>query len=432
MEVDPATGQLVYDEWILTVPRQSGKSSLILAKAVHRATATGFFGPRQRLVYTAQTRNKAREKWEEDYAGDLKRSKTWGSQVRAHFGNGNEHLRFPNGSRFGIEANTEKAGHGGTLDEAYIDEAFAQQDRRLEQAFSPAMITRSNTQTGVVSTAGWLDGSPYLLDKVQAGRDQADMGIRSGTAYFEWSADDDADPEDPATWWSCMPALGHTVTEEAIAAELRKLDRNDFLRAYLNRWVLKDAPESAIVDPEVWAALEDPDAGSSPRPSPVVFAVSTSLDRKWSYIGLAGVRSDGDTHVQIVKAQRGTGWVPSEVERLSKEWKAPVAIDGTDPAASLIPAIEKRKVKVAVLQRREMARGCGMFVDAVDEGTVRHGGGKLLPISLAAARKQRVGDAWVWAGPKDGSTDIAPIKAVTAALYALTGKNVKRRSGVVV
>jgi hypothetical protein len=125
LEIDPDTGRLAFDEYVLTVPRQSGKSTFVLAKAAHRASATGFFGGRQRLVYTAQTRGKAREKWEEDFVADLQASRKFRGRVTTHLGNGNEHLRFTNGSRFGIEANTEKAGHGGTLDEAFIDEAFS-------------------------------------------------------------------------------------------------------------------------------------------------------------------------------------------------------------------------------------------------------------------------------------------------------------------
>jgi len=62
LEIDPETGGLYYGEFDLTVPRQSGKSTFVLAKATHRCSATGFFGRRQRVVYTAQTRLKAREK----------------------------------------------------------------------------------------------------------------------------------------------------------------------------------------------------------------------------------------------------------------------------------------------------------------------------------------------------------------------------------
>jgi phage terminase large subunit-like protein len=266
MEIDPATGRLAYQEWGLTVPRQSGKSTFVEAKSAHRCTATKFFGPRQHVVYTAQTRAKAREKWEEDFVADFEASAVFRSRIRVHKGNGAEHVRFSNQSRFGLESSTEKAGHGPTVDEAYIDEAFAHQDFRLEQAFGPAMITRLNKQLGWIGTAGWLGGSPYLEEKVALGRLAALEGRSRGLAYFEWSAHEDADPGDPATWYGCMPALGHTITEEAIRAEYEKArdagKLNEFRRPYLNQWVPKNAlaEEWLVLTEDAWGSCLNRDA----------------------------------------------------------------------------------------------------------------------------------------------------------------------------
>lgn len=428
LEIDPLTGELAYSEIGLTVPRQSGKSTLILAKAVHRASATGFFGPRQRIVYTAQTRNKAREKWEEDYAADLRLSKTFGPRINTHFGNGNEHIRFSNGSRFGIEANTEKAGHGSTLDEAYIDEAFAQPDNRLEQAFRPAMITRRNTQLCWVSTAGWLDGSPYLLEKVRRGRDCADMGLREGLAYFEWSAPEDADIDDRDAWRECMPALGHTIDERKIAAEMSAMSENpnDFRRAFLNQWVLRNDPSGeTVVDMGTWRDLVDIEDS---RPNPVAFSLEVSKDRKWSSIGLAGRRSDGLTHLQIVQAGRGTGWVVQRLAQLVKEWRpiAGVAINTTGQAGSLIPHLESARVEVLKMSNRDAAHACGLLVDGVNEATIRHLGQPQVTGALASARKRTIGDTWTLTAP-DGS-DIAPVQAIALALKAL-GTEKQGRTG---
>lgn len=64
-EVDPLTGLLWYREVIIEIPRQSGKTTLGLTVRVHRAT--GPFGGPQMLLYTAQTRNDARQKWEDEH-----------------------------------------------------------------------------------------------------------------------------------------------------------------------------------------------------------------------------------------------------------------------------------------------------------------------------------------------------------------------------
>jgi phage terminase large subunit-like protein len=307
LEIDPATGRLAYTELGLTVPRQSGKSTFVLAKAVHRCNAAGFFGARQRLVYTAQTRQKAREKWEQDFVPDLEAARAFRGRFHPSWANGNEHLRFANGSRWGLEASTEKAGHGGTIDEAYIDEAFAQADFRLEQAFGPAMITRVNKLLAWISTAGWLGGSPYLEAKAKAGRAAAEQDRRSGLAYFEWSAPQDADPGDEAVWRACMPALGHTISVDAIRAEYAKaVDQgtvNEFRRAYLNQWVPKDVPDSWLVIGEAaWAALADP--GSHPVPRVALSAVFAH-DQSRAAVGLAGWRPDGLLHVEVADYRPG-------------------------------------------------------------------------------------------------------------------------------
>ena len=317
LEIDPDTGELAYNEFGLTVPRQSGKSTLLLAKAVHRALAAGFFGGRQSIVYTAQTRKDSREKFVTDFAPDLAAS-SFKNVATPNWQGGAERIKFQNGSIFKIEATTEKAGHGGTLDEAYIDEAFAHVDNRSEDAFRPAMITRRNKQLGVISTAGWSDGSPFLQAKVKAGRAATEMGIRSGLAYFEWSAPEDADPADAASWRDCMPALGHTITEAAIQAEfdraLREGKLNGFRRAYLNQWVPKFEASNGSIFPS-WGELADP---AAERSSTVCFGVATAPDRARSAVVAAWRRSDGAVHLaraapgRAARAVRGAAGRPRQ------------------------------------------------------------------------------------------------------------------------
>jgi hypothetical protein len=418
LEIDSDTGLLAYPEFGLTVPRQSGKSTFLLAKAVHRASAAKFFGPRQHIVYTAQTRKDARKKFEEDYGGVLEGSAYFRHKADPRWGNGNEHIRFPNHSRFAIEANTEKAGHGPTLDEAYIDEAFAQVDARLEQAFRPAMITRRNKQLGWISTAGWSDGSPYLQAKVKRGREQAEMGVREGLAYFEWSAPQDADPQDRAVWRSCMPALGHTISEDSIAVEFASMDLNDFRRAYLNQWVIRGAPSDWVVIPEMaWSDLLDP--RSAPL-DPVAFAADATPNQDHGSIGVAGLREDGTLHVEVIDHRPGMAWMPARLLELYAKWRpCAVVVDPKRQANTLIPGLEGAGVEVTKTTARQMAQACGQLFSAVtDSRSLRHLGQPDLDSALARATKRELEGAWAW----DGRTgvDISPLVAVTLAAWGYT------------
>jgi phage terminase large subunit-like protein len=421
LEIDPETGRLAYDEIDLTVPRQSGKSTWVEAKAVHRCSASKFFGPRQRVVYTAQTRQKAREKWEQDFVPDLEAARAFRGRFHPSWANGNEHLRFSNGSRWGLEASTEKAGHGGTIDESYIDEAFAQPDFRLEQAFGPAMITRLNKQLVVISTAGWLGASPYLESKVKAGRAAVAEGRRSGRAYFEWSAPQDADPGDEAVWRACMPALGRTITVEAIRAEYEKArdqgKLNEFRRAYLNQWVLKDVPDKwAVIPDAAWRLLAD--EGSEPVP-PAAFACVFSSDRSHAAIGVAGARADGLLHVEVAEYRKGTSWAaPWLIDRHRRHHPCAVVVDAAGHEGSVIPELEQAGIEVVSPQARDVAQAYGQFYDAAtDSQILRHRDQENLNTALAGATTREIGDAGKAWGRKASGADIAPLVAVTEALW---------------
>lgn len=414
LEVDPETGLLVYRELILTVPRQSGKSTLILALGTHRALG---FGDRQVIRYGAQTRNDARQKWEDDYVEALEASPLR-KLFRVRKTNGNEAILFRNRSRWGITANTEKSGHGGTLDLAFLDEAFSQIDNRLEQAFKPAMVTRPQPQFWVVSTAG-TDDSVYLIGKRDRGRQLVEDGVTKGVAYFEWSAPDDADPADRAVWRSCMPALrcnGGIIEEDAIEADFRSMELIEFQRAYLNQW-----PDRNAVDPviphETWAALADP---ASQVSGGLVFALDATPDRSAAAIAVAGRRADGNGHVEVVDARAGTGWVVERVLELQERHKPSAwVLDPASAAGAWLPALQEAGIEPVLVTGREMGQACGaLFEDVVENGAFRHLDQPQLNAALSGARKRPLGDAWAW-HRRDSSTDISPLVAVTLAWHGL-------------
>jgi hypothetical protein len=414
-ELDPATGRLIYREWGLTVPRQSGKTTLILAKSIQRAMGTQHYGPRQRIVYTAQTRKDARRKWEEDFVEDLQASKKMRGRYTVVKSNGREHIKFENGSRFGIDATTEKSGHGPTLDEGFIDEAFAQTDNRSEQAFKPAMITRPQPQFGVVSTAGWLGESPYLWDKVEQGRKFAEGGRTDHVAYFEWAAPLDCDPGDRRIWRACMPALecnGGIIREDAIAADFLTMELNEFRRAYLNHWVVKDAPAEPVISPVLWMSKADPRPG---RLSPVAFGITVNPARDRTTIGIAGRRADSRVQVEVAADGPGIDWAISWVIQRVGMWDpVEVVLDGT--ALGLAAPLAEAGIEAKATTTIDRAQAAVDLYDAVHEDRLRHTGDRALATSVDGATKRPISDRWVWDGP-----GVGPIQAVSLAHHGLLG-----------
>ncbi|MEW1719785.1 terminase [Streptomyces sp. NPDC093109] len=428
LEIDPETGVFAHREVGLSVPRQQGKTQQILAVMVHRIAAW----ERQNVTYAAQNRTMAKKRWEDEFLATLDASKLYG-KYRPRKTTGNEAIIWGSTrSLLGITSNTEKAGHGPPLDLGVIDEAFAAEDDRLEQAFSPAMLTKPMAQLWWAS-AGGTERSVWLNKKRVAGRLLIERlwetGVHPSAAYFEWFAPDDMPRDDPATWRATLPALGHTVSEAVIQAELEKLDPGEFDRAYLNRTRKAAPPEDPNVPKRMWPGLVDKETRAGRE---LAFAVDVSQDRSSSSIAVASLRPDGRVHLEVVDRRPGTDWVVPAVVKLARLWSPlVVAISGGgSPAGSLVDALVSAGVTVpedkekphrghlVVLRTYDQVEACGQLADALNQGTAAHLDQVPLTAAVNGARTRKVGDAWVL--DRTGSlVDVAPLVAVTIARWAL-------------
>jgi hypothetical protein len=412
LELDP-DGHPAYRRVVLTVPRQSGKTTLQLALFVHRALA---WGTPQVMAYAAQTGKDARTKLTDDQLPILKRS-PFRPLFRPRLSTGHEAILWHNGSRHVLAANTEKSGHGSTLDLGLIDEAFSQVDARLEQAFSPAMATRPDAQLWIVSTAGGPQ-STYLRSKVEAGR--ANYGdTDGGVAFFEWSADDDEDIDDPRTWQATMPALGITQSERMVRAELASMraegNEDEFRRAYLNQW--RDKGAGSVIDLGQWAALADPSATIA---DPAMLALDVAPDRSSASVAAASRRPDGRVYVEVAEQFDDVGLVvPWLVERVALWRPAGLVVDPGSAAGSLLGDLGRAGIDPVLLRPRDMAAACGRFFDVVKAGGLRHRGDQPALVSaLIGARRRSLSDAWAWDRKSPGA-DITPLVASTLAVWGV-------------
>jgi phage terminase large subunit-like protein len=400
-----------YREVVVTVPRQSGKTTLILCWEVQRALGWDHVGP-QRIAYSAQTGNDARKKLIEDQIPILDQHKAKLGIVTMHKGMGNESVQFVNRSRLGLLASTEDSGHGKTLHLGIKDELFADRDDRRDQALVPAMATVASAQMLAASTMGTVESVAWNAT-VERGREAVDRGLRSDTAYFEWSAESDSDPDDPAVWWGCMPALGHTISEPVVRHARRTLKLAEFRRAFMN--ITDDRRGDPLIPAELWEARCDP---ASQALDPVCFAADTY--GAWSAIGAAGRRTDGRNHVVVVAHAKGTSWVPARMAELVAKWRPrSVVLDPAGEAGSLANDIEAAGVTIQRVTAREHSAGCVGFVNDVKEDRLRHLGQPSLEAAVDGADRRQVGDSWLWSR-RGSSVDITPLVAVTLARWAHT------------
>ena len=407
LELDDA-GRLAYREVVLGVPRQQGKSTLLVAVMIWRALA---WGKRQRIAYTAQTGSAARTKLLDDFAPAMVDSPLGGFVDRVYRLAADPSVIFSNGSRIVALPTTATAGHGQTLSGGgFIDEAFADVDDRREQAMLPAMATIPEAQLWVVSTAG-TDESAYLLRKVQTGRESVAAGETGRTAYFEWSADEDDDPDDPATWAACIPALGRTVAPEVVAHARQTMPDGDFRRAWLNQWTRND---ERVIPATVWDAVQ---ADVAPE-GRVVFAVDITLDRS----GASIVAADEEGRIELIDNRPGVDWLEGRVAELVDRHKAPVALDAYGPAGMLADVLEGRKITPVRYSTRETCFAAALFYDDIIAGKVAVRPAEALTLAVSVAAKKPMGHAWLWARAT-GSVDLSPLHAATIAYHAAKHRN---------
>jgi phage terminase large subunit-like protein len=413
-ELDPDTDLPAYRDVVITVPRQSGKTTLVLAWEIQRALGWMHLDPRlgggpQRISYSAQTGNDARKKLVEDQFPVLEPIKSRLGIKRCLKGMGNEAIEFLNGSRLTLLASTEDSGHGKTLHLGVRDEFFADTDGRRAQSMIPAMITVDSAQMLTISTAG-TDASVPLNDLVREGRAAVEAGKRSDIAYFEWSAPEGADMSDESLWWTWMPALGHTQSIRAIrqAQQSPDMTEGEFRRAFGN---LATRSDERLISADAWDLVNAPRIDLRGR---VAFGVDVHEERSSAAI----VAVSEHREVEVIALRSGVEWVVDEVIRLCEKFDTVAAFDAAGPVATLAHELAPLGRRLVPVVGPDMTKACGQFFDDVVESRLKVKRDKGFDLAVAGARRRFVGDAWKWAR-RDSSVDVTPLVAATVALWTV-------------
>lgn len=407
-----SSGLLVpaYREVIVTMPRQNGKTVLMFSWEMERAF---MWGRSQKIVYTAQTGQDAREKMVEDQFERIERS-PFDAKVTAYLRSAaNTQVKFDNGSRIVAQATAEGSGHGGTTVLAVIDEFWEDTDARREQSILPQMLTVPTGQILYTSTAG-TEASTLWHRKVNQGRSAVADNLDNSIAYFEWSADPDDDPEDPKTWASCMPALGFTIDEAVVQHAWRTMEVPDFRRAMLN--IPTNRGSEQVFPDEVWTAvLEEVEPAGS-----LTLAADAPPDQRSASIALADERG----RCEVLVHNDGTEWVAPTLNRLAQEYGAQVVVDTTGPLAYLENRLEG--VNVTTVSGQQVKSACAEFFDRVADRKLRirpnlcdHCGRVTATAAAESAVRQPIGDGWKWSR-KTRDADVSPLMALTLATCATT------------
>jgi hypothetical protein len=321
-----------------------------------------------------------------------------------------ESIHFKNGSRIDVMPSTATAGHGRVIHQGIIDEAFADEDDRREGALLPAMSTKRDAQLIVISTAG-TQSSLYLKRKVEQGRARVEAGIDESAAYFEYSAGEDDDIDDPLVWAKNIPAMGLTIDETVIRHARSTMTEGEFRRAMLCQWTVLD--EAAIPAKYVARVMDETTAPSGA----LSFGIDVAMDRSWGAISVA----DETGRVELIDHREGVSWLVDRTLELWRRHRGALVVDGYSPANSLVDRLEAGGIPVTRYSIRDMTAACGLFYDAVLDDAIRIRPHASLEAAITSAKKKQMASGWLWSRTVE-TADLTPLFSTTIAYHHATNR----------
>jgi hypothetical protein len=298
-----------------------------------------------------------------------------------------------------------------------VDEAFIHRDMGIVGALGGTMGARTHAQLWVLSNAGTAE-SRLFRHYTETGRAQIASAV-SPMAWFEYAADDEADVLDRRAWAEANPSLDlpHGVISAHLAEQALTIDADQFRREYLNLWVNIDVLTG--IDAATWAACRDDSLVPGER---ISIALDMTPERDRGALVAAG-DVNGRTPIEVIEHCSDVARLQRRTIEVAKTHRATVVLDRGNPAAALVPALERARVDVRLISGPDFARACGEFYDACRQRLLTHQGDYRLADAVIGATKRNMGEAWVWR--RRGPSDISPLVAATLARWGIVSKAVK-------
>ena len=418
---------------VLSIPRQVGKTFLIGCIVV----ALCILNPGLKVVWTAHRTRTATNTFQ-TLQGICRKRRVAPKVLSVRTANGEQEIRFRNGAVILFGAREQGFGRGfDELDIEVFDEAQILTEKALED-----MVPAANQSRHPSGALLFFMGTPPRPadpgEEFTNRRGKALSGKSEGMAYVEFSADQNADPDDREQWSKANPSFPSRTPVESMERMREQLtDEDSFMREALGIW---DAQASSgVIPPQSWQAQADPE--SVPVDS-FALGVEVGPDLAWASVALAGVREDSGRHVALEEDQhtkgRGVAWLEPHVDALvrANPQIRSVVVDVGGPVAPLLVEWRgrwffkrpdgSRGVEVTALKVADLGAGCTSLLSGIVTGDVWHIDQPQLSVAALAATKRPLGDSgkWVW-HRRAADSDITPIQAAT---YALIGADMDKPS----
>lgn len=426
-QYDPQTGLPTYDRATVTLPRQQGKSVTTLLLVLERLLLRA-----QPCLFAAQDIGAVVSFWR-GFPYQLLTQSGFGEKFGVEMVTRHAYLilrtRDTRIEMKTIAAQSRASGHGSTVGLVVLDEAWAMNEV-LEDNVRPAIQAVPDSQLIRISTAG--DASSfYFKEHCDQGRADVGRGRTAGRFYAEWSAQEEANIDDEETWWSCMPALGHTTSLDKMRG-IRE-DSSDYAweRSNLNRWIATTADPP--IHPDAWSSVE---VERSVRPEgQVILGVHAPPHANYWVI----VACDAHGRVELASWRNDLATLVEQVHSMLDRFDdiAEIVIDPSSPVGAYADALAGICARYGRafrgLSARDVDHACMTMADECAHRRLRIARHDLLRSANAHSRKKWKGSTWRI--EPTGDTDVAALYALAFAVLGARQfgdrQPAKRRSRVI-
>jgi hypothetical protein len=415
---------------VLLVGRQNGKTELPVLLSVYwqfRAKIDLILGTSTQLTY-------AKESWQKainlvrrtpELADQHAPGKQWYRRT-----NGEVESWTYDGCRYKIAAANEEGGRSLSIRRGIADELRQHKSYDAWEAFEPA-CSPMDAQIWALSNAG--DARSVVLNDLQ---DQAREFIETGIGdprlgLLEWSAPDDADPEDVDALLQANPRVGHGLDLEVLlagAARAKRLGGAALTGFQTERMCIRVKVMNPAIAPRAWRACLDPgDPGDmAGMRSRVACFVDLTPDGTHATLAAAAVLDDGRVRVETVAEWSGPR-AASTLEQDISGWLERIGcrlfgwLPGGPAAAVAAKLVGARRswlprgVTVTEIRAEIPAVTMG-FGKEVTAGTLAHSGQEMLDAQVAGAERLSAGNAQ-WVFTRRGGGNVDAVYAVAGAAY---------------
>lgn len=308
-------------------------------------------------------------------------------QIR--YANGTESIELKNGHRLDVVAATRDGSRGRSASLLFIDEVREISEEGFRAA-TPTTRAKANAQTLLCSNSG--DSFSTVLNSL---RERAMSFPPKSFGFYEYSAPQFAKITDRDAWAMANPALGYTVTEEALEEAVATQSIETTKTELLCQWLSSSQspwPHMAVED------AADSDLKLSVGPL-TIFAFDVSPSRRDGSLCMGQVLEDGRIGVAVLEIFHSDVsidelFVANAIAKWAKIYYPRMVCYDKYTTASIAKRLEANGIQITDISGQKGYQASGDLYEALANKRLVHSGQDELVAHMANCAAKESDSSW--------------------------------------